>query len=399
MLKEIVKNYTKNEIPIWSDEIFKQLLAEWPNEEEITVYRGINFGTKKEYDDFIKVFNKQGGYLSSNCSGFAKNYNTALEFSTTTKTYFPTLEVMMASAKRRELAEQMNGYAGVVLTTVVPKHSVVDVNLSGEGVEDEVLFAPNTLIPCTLEKIKSLSELTSDKTFNINEYVKKVSMNTNAFKDNILNYIIVNKNNKLNDQSKSILINMVIDGYKENAPYVAERFKVLSSNDTFMALLEENKSYGETHKHISFMIPYFKELELNNIINEESLEKIKKIAREACFKAMEIHLEYRDTYKIDFSAFKDISHHFDKHTQEMYQKAIGYKKKETYDNINEGIRNIFKDTNLTSSEKSRLVQNEVNSLKQFLTSLVEEAPLTEIDIKTEKKERLKRREDILKSKP
>lgn len=158
-IRQKLRSYTKDENPIYLESDFNAMLAEWPNEEDITVYRGINFSTKEKYEDFLKELKATGGYRSSESAGFSPRYDTTYDFSTTTKTYFPTMHVVMEEAKRNVQGEKIAGYCGVILTTTAKRGTVVDVNSSGEGVESEVLFRPNELIKCEVFKVKSFKEL------------------------------------------------------------------------------------------------------------------------------------------------------------------------------------------------------------------------------------------------
>ena len=62
-IRQKLRSYTKDENPIYLESDFNAMLAEWPNEEDITVYRGINFSTKEKYEDFLKELKATGGYM------------------------------------------------------------------------------------------------------------------------------------------------------------------------------------------------------------------------------------------------------------------------------------------------------------------------------------------------
>ena len=145
-LDNTLRNYTKEERNIYQEEKFEGLLSRYPLKEDATVYRGINFSTRLQYHRFMKKFNKLEGYLTSNAAGFSRDYDTALDFAETTKTYYPTLETLQAEDKRNKEAELMTGYCGIIIKSEVKAGEVIDVNASTFSVEDEVLFRPNTVI-------------------------------------------------------------------------------------------------------------------------------------------------------------------------------------------------------------------------------------------------------------
>lgn len=100
MLEEILKDYTHNENPIYSKTIYNSMLRKWPNKETITLYRGMNFTTKDEYDNFLKTFLKDGGYINDSAAGFSSLYETAIELAVSPKTYFPDEDTIATDSLR-----------------------------------------------------------------------------------------------------------------------------------------------------------------------------------------------------------------------------------------------------------------------------------------------------------
>lgn len=152
-----LKEHVKNEIGIYEKGTYDTLLAKYPNEEDLIIYRGINFKSRLEYYRFMKNLEKNNGWIQDNsASSYTRSKATATGFAETTKTYYPTQEIIQAEAKRSKEGDTLSGYCGVVLKTKIKKGEAVDVNLSEFGIEDEILMEPQRKIEVKVEVINSL---------------------------------------------------------------------------------------------------------------------------------------------------------------------------------------------------------------------------------------------------
>lgn len=210
-IETILRNYTKEEHPIYSVSDYEEMKRRWPNEEDIEVYRGINFETESQLASFMKEFEENGGYVQGAAAGFAKTMTTAIGFASTTKTYFPTLEVIERDAIRRTLFEEMTGIGGLILKTTVKAGEVVDVTLSGQSIEDEVLFKPGQLIKCEIQRLKNFQDIVKEPDFDKDKYVQE-----NNYKNNKLaNFIIGNYGSQLSEESKNKIIDDEVKYFQE----------------------------------------------------------------------------------------------------------------------------------------------------------------------------------------
>lgn len=392
-IRQKLRSYTKDENPIYFESDFNAMLAEWPNEEDITVYRGINFSTKEKYESFLKELKVTGGYQSSECAGFSPRYETAYDFSTTTKTYFPTMEVVMEEAKRNVQGENIAGYCGVILTATAAKGTVIDIDRSGQGVESEVLFAPDQIIKCEVFKVKSFKECVSSRDFDVNDYVQKHA----GENDDLLTYLIINKNKIITDENCQLLLDKYLEkfnktktGFQTNELIVAE--------DNIVIVEKTNHRFGDESKVIKIYVPDTKYFENYEILRNDQREQIKTIANDVIQHVFDIHLQYRDITPIDYSSLKNITPYLNKENESLYKRMIGYKQKETYDNHNNRFREIYKDKSLTSNQRAKLVDNEMDKLKSFLTDMINNLPETMSNIKQDVQERKIRKRNTLKIK-
>jgi hypothetical protein len=125
---------------------------------------------------------------------------------------------------------------------------------------------------------------------------------------------------------------------------------------------------------------------------------VKKIANDVIAHVFDIHIKYRDTTPIDYTALKSITPYLDKQNKDFYKRMIGYKQKETYEGHNDKLREIYKDKSLTSSQRSRMVDDEMDKLKKFLNNMINNLPETMENIKDDVKERKERKRNTLKNK-
>ncbi len=387
-LIEILKNYTRNEVPIYSEDIFEELKSMFPNEEDMTVYRGINFDTKEDYDSFLNDFKKNNGYISDNCAGFSPSYDTAYDFSTTTKTYFPTLEIMQSSSRRRLLKEKISGFRGIILKSNVKKGEVIDVRESGVGIEPEVLFAPNKLIKCEIEIIKPFRELVEEKDFCVNRYIK----NTEDFNDPLAQYIFENKSFLINEEIKDLLVERKINEFNKHRDYkIAEidNEKIILDEENLIAFTRKNYKFGEEEEtKIYFFAPNFYVLDKFDLLGEKQKEKIRPLVEDIIMKVLETHIEYRDKYKINYEGVTNLTTYISEETRDLYTRAVGYGKRQSYEDINERLRFIF-NSGKFKGNKSHEIESELKNLENLFKDLNLSLPKDELIVKKEKIEREK----------
>jgi hypothetical protein len=392
-LIEILKNYTRNEVPIYSEEVFEELRNMFPNEEDMIVYRGINFDTKEDYESFLNDLKENNGYISDNCAGFSPSYNTAYDFSTTTKTYFPTLEVMQSSARRRLLKEKISGYRGVILKSKVKKGEVIDVRESGVGIESEVLFAPNKLIECEIEIIKPFRELVEEKDFCVNDYIK----NTEDFNDPLAQYIFENKSSLINEEVKDLLVERKINDFNKHRDYKIteiENEKIILNEENVIAFTRKNYKFGEESETIIyFLAPNFYILDKFNLLDKKQKEKIEPLVESIIMEVLDIHIKYRDKYKINYEGVTNLTGYISEETRELYTRAIGYGKRQSYEDINERLRFIM-NSGKFQGNKSQEISNEIEKLNELFRNFNNVLPKDSKIIEKEKmeKEKNKRKE-------
>lgn len=384
-LEEKLRSYTKDEYPIHSKNDYKQMLQLWSNDEDMTVYRGINFSDQEGLKEFLSDFDKNGGYIQGSAAGFAKSLETATDFASTTKTYFPTLEVMQREELRRTLFEEITGIGGVIITAKVKKGEVIDIEKSGQSIEDEVLFAPGTLIKGTLTRIKTFKDLINEPNFNINKYM----MSHNVNDDKLAKYIVANHGSELSTKVKDKLVQDELDYIKDviNENWKTDKYKnasisLLDSDQYWLTYSREEYDFSSStnnhskHKTLHFVSPSFDFLDKHGALGPKQVKTIKKIAENIIYSALETHLQYRDKMKIDYSNLRHLTSFTSKHLQNMYQRAVNYNKRNQYETLNENLRKIYSTRIKDRKPDLKAAAEEIEKIKQLLISVTTESAQT-----------------------
>ena len=117
-----------------------ELRSLYPSKEDLIVYRGLNFSSEKDYNEFLKQVDiKNKKYINPRISSWTTDYKIANGFARTIKAYTEFLSI----ADVKEIQKQENeynritGYKGVVLEIKIPARKAIDI--TDESVEDEIL--------------------------------------------------------------------------------------------------------------------------------------------------------------------------------------------------------------------------------------------------------------------
>jgi len=372
-IDEILSDYTRNELNIYSKEDYAAMLRKWGNDEDLVVYRGINFPTKEAHDNFIEEFNKNSGYLKGHASGFAKTKETAQDFASTTKTYFPTLEVMERESARSAMFEEITGYGGIILKAIVKKGEVVDVTKSPHAIEDEVLFAPGKLIKCEIEHVRTYKQTVDSPDFDKNKYIQNNDIDSGLSK-----YVIGNHAKQLSSKSKNYILEQELSLMEKalNKFESTKDIKEVDKGQYWLAYSLDNFNYNRKTKdfektsELRFLVPDFKTKDLQGLWSPAQLKKIKEVSTEIMYSALQVHLEYRDKYKMDYSNLQQLTPFLSKHLVELYDKATRYKQRETYETINENLRKLYNNKIGDRKIDSSAVNDELEKIKKLFGEII-----------------------------
>ena len=136
--------YTLN--PMYSvSSVFDDAVERYGNEESITVYRGLNFATKEEYQKFIDSIDN-GKMTTNSCSSWSPNKNEAETFAITRPSYMEFMDTdnMKLISKQHKEAERITGYRGVLLQTRIKPYTGIDLRRTDFAKETEIILGAGT---------------------------------------------------------------------------------------------------------------------------------------------------------------------------------------------------------------------------------------------------------------
>lgn len=175
--------YTYEGLDRWpSPEVRKILAQRYPLTKPTMVYRGMNFRTQEEYEQFRDSIH-DGVLEIGGVSSWGLTREDARQFALVRPTYFPDRETFAQEKIARENGEDLRGYRGVVLSTTLQPGQGIDVNASGKGHESEIIALPGSY-RITVEDIKTYHEQVQDGSLNISRFIANVTAENINDKEN-----------------------------------------------------------------------------------------------------------------------------------------------------------------------------------------------------------------------
>ena len=205
---EKLRKYIKFPTMKLSDFTVVELINRYGNTEPMTVYRGMNFKNKHDYDTFINSI-KNGKLTLYSMSSWSRSREEALNFAITR----PTFDLSSDLAKDVDIAkskgESLIGYRGIILKTHINEHSAIDVSKTNYMAEDEIIL-PSGTYHVSFNVFKKYSELIDVE--NIDDIVlttiNKPEM-TDTYMKKFTDYIIKRYPHKLKEET----INSLLEKY------------------------------------------------------------------------------------------------------------------------------------------------------------------------------------------
>lgn len=284
-IKDLFENDYKDDIDkaidAYSNDAFKKsmlsvkindAIARYPNTQSETLYRGLNFDTKEEYEAFISSI-KDNQITLNEISSWSPSYQEAKSFAFTKPSYmeFMTKEKMAQIDKQNKEGERITGYRGIILKTKIPANTGLDMRNTSYSKENEIIL-PSGTYSVEIEDIKSFKDM-MDQT-NVNEIIANMDVD-NDDKNEMMNFIefmIRNDASDFNEQSKEKIAKIL-----ELKPFVYDLDKSENRFD------EEN-----THKiivsfrnmdHLNRLLPYLPKKVIEEL-RSKSINKFNKMLKE-----------------------------------------------------------------------------------------------------------------------
>lgn len=183
------------------DSVIDDAIAEYGNTSSITIYRGLNFDTKEDYDKFMKLI-KSGTLRTKGSTSWSPDKKQAKIFAITKPSYMEFMDsarMAMISAQRKA-SERITGYRGIILKTRIAKGKGVDLRRFKNHAESEVLLPAGTY-KITYEEVLSYKD--TMKNSSPDAELAKLTRSSSADDKKIMDYILKNyKPDQLSDESK-----------------------------------------------------------------------------------------------------------------------------------------------------------------------------------------------------
>lgn len=206
-----LKRYTDQGLDRWpSDSAIKLLLKKYPLAQDTVVYRGMNFRTKEEYDEFMAEFS-DGTYDVVGISSWSSHESTAREFAYVRKTYYPDEDTLSQEKLARENREHLRGYRGVLLKASAKAGEAIDIRRSPYSIEDEVLLVTGSY-PATIEIVRTYAEQIADGEIDINAHILTLKERTELREDKLLSHILHFHPEKISQEARDHMLAIEAEG-------------------------------------------------------------------------------------------------------------------------------------------------------------------------------------------
>lgn len=201
--------YTYENLDKWpGNEVMRTLIDRYPSKSG-KIYRGINFATSQQYEEFVSQFDhKSHAVLQfSGITSWSHSKSEATQFARTQPTYFLNKEVMMAHDVMKKNKEALAGHRGVILETVINKGDGIDVDESGLGHESEVILPPGSWHVSISQQVKKYHDQLKDGDTHIDQVIQSVTSPQDArgsgSDHSFFEYVLHHHSEQLSNKSRS----------------------------------------------------------------------------------------------------------------------------------------------------------------------------------------------------
>jgi len=293
--------YTRHSWNRWpGEDVINELMERYPNDEPMTLYRGLNFRTKKDLFAFMKDTNRLKTLREGKISSWSPSVGTAHQFSVTRPTYDLNYELMHDEGHKSKMRDHMIGYIGIMLKTQIGPHEGIDVRKSEAVKESEIILPPGEY---AIELHKAYVPFErSVKASNVKR--KFMSIKNIGDEDSIgskmFNFIVHNFK-EFDDEMKRHLFELIKHGMRD---YTAEVKVMPDQFEYWSRRNEEDQRYTEIAMEVSIspLVIYYRAMLLpqHQALIDNAVEKAGK-ALDREFKRQTKGMTFDPTKKFKFS--------------------------------------------------------------------------------------------------
>ena len=218
--------------------VYKELMKDYANENELILYRGMNFATEKDYNKFIEDI-KDNKVSFKSISSWTRHKITAVQFAKTRPSYMEYMDDgdMELIKKATKENESVVGFRGIILKTTIKANTALDVNRTKIAKEDEIILPHDTTI--SVEVINVLKNSDRIKEEGIDKILKQYVHGEEHVDHAMILNIIKNHADKLTDEHKHIIGKFFLTIEEEESIFTVQVKKAFSKteNDTIIVRL------------------------------------------------------------------------------------------------------------------------------------------------------------------
>tara|TARA_R110000851_G_scaffold514_6_gene1779 strand:+ start:483 stop:1631 length:1149 start_codon:yes stop_codon:yes gene_type:complete len=167
--------YTHENLDKWpGPEVIKKLSKRYPVDSNMVIYRGLNFRTEEEWDEFVANMKAGENVVQfGGISSWSPDEGGAKTFAVTRPSYFLSAELMAAETIRSREMEYISGYRGIIIkTNVTTDMGAIDVTKSSAAHENEIILPAGSYKIGVHKVIKRFKDEVADT--GVTETVSKI---------------------------------------------------------------------------------------------------------------------------------------------------------------------------------------------------------------------------------
>jgi hypothetical protein len=273
------------------NDVIEDAIEKYPNSKPVTLYRGMNFAKKEEYDLFMNDMN-DGKVKFNDCSSWTPRKATAEQFARTRPTYmeFMSRNMWDEISAQNSKNEKIRGYRGIILSTNVEAGRALDISLSSYARESEMILPSGEYKVEAIDEIKTFKDdlANSDVNAEIAKMKLGKSSDRNKDQDKFLEYLIQHHKDDFSDASKSKIFKLMsFDKFRYEIEIVQQDRWNFTKHPTI--------GVASNARHLDSI------LNMESFLLPEDLEKVKNTSRPEVLKLFkDIRKNYKEGYVIDW---------------------------------------------------------------------------------------------------
>lgn len=203
-LPKYVKRYVNGDIYASADiaHNFDELLSDFSNDRDLTLYRGLNFDNEEDYKSFIDKIKNNNNYINiDSVSSFSIDKKIAESFSVGKPIDIEGLskEELKDFSSKAGNNNYVNGHIGIIISVKIKKGQGLDISNQGEK---EVILYKTKLKVISIEEIKTNDSLIKES--GLSTILNKLEPNDKRFKS-LLRLAVTKYKDDLTISDKTIL--------------------------------------------------------------------------------------------------------------------------------------------------------------------------------------------------